>query len=74
VPGHGPASAAWPDGVAAEQQYLSALLRDARAAIAAGVFLEDAMDSMSRDAAAPWPLNARHPRNVSRAYRELEWE
>lgn len=74
VPGHGPVVAAWPDAVAAENDYLQTLLTDARAAIAAGVFLEDAMASMSRDAAAPWLLNARHPRNVSRAYRELEWE
>lgn len=74
VPGHGPASADWPDGVAAERNYLQALLTDGRAAIAAGVFLEDALESMSREAAAPWELNARHPRNVSRAYRELEWE
>ena len=62
------------DAVAAENDYLQALLTDGRAAIAAGVFLEDAMDTMSRDAAAKWLLNARHPRNVSRAYRELEWE
>ncbi len=74
VPGHGPASADWPDGVAAQRDYLQALLTDGRAAIAAGVFLEDALESMSRDAAAKWVLNARHPRNVSRAYRELEWE
>jgi glyoxylase-like metal-dependent hydrolase (beta-lactamase superfamily II) len=74
VPGHGPASAGWPDAVVAEREYLGALLTDGRAAIAAGVFLEDAMESMSRDAAAKWLLNVRHPRNVSRAYRELEWE
>jgi len=74
VPGHGPVVAAWPDAVAAENDYLQALLTDGRAAIAAGVFLEDAMETMSRDAAAKWLLNARHPRNVSRAYRELEWE
>jgi len=74
VPGHGPASAAWPDAANAQEQYLSALLSDGRAAIAEGVFLEDAMESMSRESAAPWQLNARHPRNVSRAYRELEWE
>jgi quinoprotein relay system zinc metallohydrolase 2 len=74
VPGHGPIAAAWPDAVAAENDYLQTLLVDGRAAIAAGVFLEDAMASMSREAAAKWLLNGRHPRNVSRAYRELEWE
>jgi quinoprotein relay system zinc metallohydrolase 2 len=74
VPGHGPVSAAWPEGADAEKRYLTSLLEDGRAAVAKGVFLEDAMKSMSREAAASWQLNERHPRNVSRAYRELEWE
>lgn len=74
VPGHGPASAAWPAGGDAEREYLEALLRDGRNAIASGIFLEDAMETMSREAAASWQLNDRHPRNVSRVYRELEWE
>lgn len=74
VPGHGPASADWPAGGEAERRYLAALLSDGRKAVAGGMFLEDAMESMSRDAAAPWSLNDRHPRNVSRAFRELEWE
>jgi quinoprotein relay system zinc metallohydrolase 2 len=74
VPGHGPPSADWPAGGEAEREYLTALLSDGRKAVASGMFLEDAMESMSRDAAAPWSLNERHPRNVSRAFRELEWE
>jgi len=74
VPGHGPPSAEWPAGGEPEHEYLTALLTDGRKAIASGIFLEDAMESMSRDAAASWLLNDRHPRNVSRAYRELEWE
>jgi quinoprotein relay system zinc metallohydrolase 2 len=74
VPGHGPPSAEWPAGAEAEREYLTALLTDGRKAIASGVFLEDAMESMSRDTAASWSLNDRHARNVSRAYRELEWE
>lgn len=74
IPGHGPVSAPWPEAVLAEKRYLSTLLSDGRAAIAEGVFLEDAMETMSREAAQPWALNERHPRNVSRAYRELEWE
>lgn len=74
VPGHGPPSGQWPAAAEAERRYLAALLSDGRKAVASGVFLEDAMKSMSRDAAAPWSLNDRHPRNVSRAFRELEWE
>jgi len=74
VPGHGPVSADWPQAVKPELEYLTTLLNDARAAIAKGEFLEDAMETMSREAAASWQLNERHPRNVSRAFRELEWE
>jgi quinoprotein relay system zinc metallohydrolase 2 len=74
VPGHGRASANWPGGAGPQREYLEALLADGRKAVAGGMFLEDAIESMSRDAAAPWLLNGRHPRNVSRAYRELEWE
>ncbi len=74
VPGHGPVSAGWPDAVSAQRDYLATLLRDARAAVADGVFLEDAMETMSRKAASEWRLNERHSRNVSKAYREVEWE
>jgi hypothetical protein len=38
------------------------------------VYLEDAMATMSRNAALAWPLSESHSRNVSRAFRELEWE
>ncbi|MFT4564179.1 MAG: quinoprotein relay system zinc metallohydrolase 2 [Gammaproteobacteria bacterium] len=74
VPGHGPSNTPWPDGGEAIAQYLQTLVTDGRAAIRNGVFLEDAMGSMSYEAAKPWLVNERHPRNVSRAFRELEWE
>ena len=74
VPGHGPVSAQWPGGMEAERNYLLALLTDGRKAVADGMYLEDALETMSRDAASKWTLNERHPRNVSKAYRELEWE
>ena len=74
VPGHGPAHVPWPDGVDAEYAYLNTLLTEARVAIENGMFLEDALESLGREAAADWAVNDRHPRNVSRAYRELEWE
>ena len=74
VPGHGPASSIWPSGGEAAHVYLKALLNDGRKAIEDGIFLEDAMDSMSADAAVMWLVNDRHRSNVSKAYRELEWE
>lgn len=75
VPGHGPPDAGWPAGALPEQRYFSALLKETRAAIAKGVFIEDAKDSVARDQLADWQLTDRaHPLNVSRAFRELEWE
>lgn len=67
MPGHGPLDEAWPAGALAEQRYFEALLTDTRAAIAKGVFIEDAKDSVAKGERA-------HPLNVSRAFRELEWE
>jgi len=74
VPGHGPTSANWPSGVVAVRDYLITLLTGARQAVNDGVYLEDAMATMSRNAALAWPLSESHSRNVSRAFRELEWE
>lgn len=75
VPGHGPVDEAWPAGAAAERAYLEALLSEIRAGIAAGMTLEDAQDKVGLDALAGWQLTGRaHRLNVSRAYRELEWE
>ena len=74
IPGHGSPSADWPGIAEPQRAYLDALLHGARKAIADGVFLEDAIETMGRDSAAPWLMNDRHPGNVSKAYRELEWE
>lgn len=75
VPGHGPLDDAWPAGAQAELRYLQALLNDTRAAIAKGVFVEDAKDSVAHAELAHWRLTERaQPLNVSRAFRELEWE
>jgi quinoprotein relay system zinc metallohydrolase 2 len=75
IPGHGPPDRAWPEGAAAQYRYLEALLEETRAAVAAGVFIEDAKGVVADDERARWQLSERaHPRNVSRAYRELEWE
>jgi quinoprotein relay system zinc metallohydrolase 2 len=75
VPGHGPLDDAWPAGAEAERRYFDALLADTRAAIAKGVFVEDAKDNVAKAERAHWQLTERaHPLNVSRAFRELEWE
>lgn len=75
VPGHGPASVPWPEGAIAERRYLELLLAETRSAIAEGVFLETAMEQVGRSERGAWELfDAVHPRNVSRAYTELEWE
>ena len=75
VPGHGPAAAPWPEGGAALQRYLSTLVTETRAAVADGVFLEDAKGSVGDGERDRWQFfDEVHRRNVSRAYRELEWE
>ena len=75
VPGHGPASAPWPEAMKDQRRYLTTLLEETRAAIQAGKFLDAAMDTVAQEEAAKWQLaDQHHRRNISRAYRELEWE
>ena len=75
VPGHGPVDHDWPRGADAQLVYLEALRDDTRQAIAAGAFIEDARDDIASEARAGFALTERaHAVNVSRAFRELEWE
>lgn len=74
VPGHGKAGELWAQSTAQIREYLQALLTESRRAIADGMFLEDALESVAAEASLSWQLNDRHARNVSKAYRELEWE
>lgn len=74
IPGHGPVSAPWPDALGPERDYLGGLLNTARDAVAAGTFLEDLTADAESHPPADWLLNAPHARNVSKAYREVEWE
>lgn len=74
IPGHGPTDAAWPSAADAEREYFTALLTDARKAVADGIYIEDAIAIIGVDAASKWELSDVHPRNASRAFRELEWE
>ena len=75
IPGHGAPDRAWPQGAAAQYRYLKALLDQTRAAVAEGVFIEDAKGVVANDEKTRWQLSERaHARNVSRTFRELEWE
>ena len=75
VPGHGPASAAWPEALDAQERYLRALLRDVRSEIAAGGRIESAIGRVAREERDRWVgFDASHPRNVTASFTELEWE
>jgi len=75
VPGHGPVDRAWPEGAEAQKRYLTALATDTQASISAGEFVQDAADHIAAKELAGWVLTERaHSRNVSRAFRELEWD
>lgn len=75
VPGHGPPSVRWPDAAAPLTRYLEALRDGTRAAIAAGLGIAEAPSRVATGEAGSWRLAENyHGRNVSTAYRELEWE
>ncbi len=75
VPGHGPASVAFPAALAPEQRYLSLLARDIRAAIGHGGSIEAAVDTIGQSERGRWALfDDYNGRNVTAAFKELEWE
>jgi quinoprotein relay system zinc metallohydrolase 2 len=75
VPGHGPASAPWPDALAPERRYLETIAADVRALIAAGAPISDASGEVAEDEQSEWLLfDEFHARNVTAAFAELEWE
>ena len=75
VPGHGPLDSDWPAGAGAEYAYLNALLCETRAALAQGKLAEDVKGRIAAHELVQWQLTQRaHRLNVSRAFRELEWE
>jgi quinoprotein relay system zinc metallohydrolase 2 len=75
IPGHGPASAAWPGAAADLRRYLERVLADVRSGIAAGRFLEDLVETAAWDERGKWQLfDEAHRRNLTRAFTELEWE
>jgi quinoprotein relay system zinc metallohydrolase 2 len=75
VPGHGPPTAHSGESFARERSYLDSLLQGVRRELSDGKSLQDAMLHVGGDQKAGWLLwDEVHPRNVARAYEELEWE
>jgi len=75
VPGHGPPTSHPADSLVRERSYLESLLQGVRRELADGESLQDAMLRVGRDQKPGWLLwEEVHPRNVARAYEELQWE
>ena len=74
VPGHGPASAPWPQAMTPQRAYLEGLAGDLRALIADGVDLGRAVERVPPPE-GDWALVEEfHRRNATAGYAELEWE
>lgn len=75
IPGHGAPAAAWPDALRHQERYLQALLHDVRQAIRDRKTLDQAVADAAQAERPNWLLfDDYHPRNVTAAYTELEWE
>jgi quinoprotein relay system zinc metallohydrolase 2 len=75
VPGHGPITRDLKSAIVPERRYLQALADGVRADIAQAKPLDDAIEQTAAAEKSRWLLwNSVHPRNVVRAYEELEWE
>jgi quinoprotein relay system zinc metallohydrolase 2 len=75
VPGHGPVSVPWPAAAEPERRYLAAVADDTRAAIRSGIGIADAYRQVANSERGHWLLfDEYHPRNVTAAYKEIEWE
>jgi quinoprotein relay system zinc metallohydrolase 2 len=75
VPGHGPVAVDWTPAAADLRRYLTVLRDGARAAVAAGIGIENAVKTVAQSERARWALfDDYNGRNVTEAYKELEWE
>ncbi len=75
VPGHGPALVPWPAAAEAEERYLSGLVREIRTIIARGGDIETAVARVGQSERDNWLLfDDYNGRNVTTAFKELEWE
>jgi len=68
-------SAPWPAAAAAQERYLGGIVRDVRAIIAQGGDIEHAVATVGWSERNNWLLfDDYHGRNVTSAFKELEWE
>ena len=75
VPGHGPASVDFAAAAGKLRHYLETLLRETRQAIANGVDIGAAPETVAQSERRNWTLfEEYHGHNVTQAYKELEWE
>jgi quinoprotein relay system zinc metallohydrolase 2 len=75
VPGHGPAIVDFAPALAELTRYLSILRDETRKALADGVAIEEAVQTIAQSEREHWVLfDDYNGRNVIQAYKELEWE
>ncbi len=74
IPGHGPRVVGWPDALVAQRRYLHALQATVTRALKNGDFLEDVMAAGETATPKNWLVPGAHVRNLSKAYREREWQ
>ena len=75
VPGHGPASMAWPEALDPLERYLRSIAEDVRAMIKEDKTLSEATKTAGASEKDKWLLaDEFHARNVTAAFAELEWE
>jgi len=75
VPGHGGVTRNLAAALVPERRYLQALAAGVRREFSEGKSMQDAIDHVAETERPYWLLwDEVHPRNVARAYQELEWE
>ena len=75
IPGHGPVSNDLAPAMAPQQRYLETVRDDVREAIAEGYSLQHTATHAAQTERDRWLLfDDYHPRNITAAYTELEWE
>lgn len=75
VPGHGPASAPWPDAMEPQIRYLQTLISDLRKSIAEGDSINKASRLAGQEERDAWTLfETFNTRNATTGFAELEWE
>ncbi|GGF01619.1 MBL fold metallo-hydrolase [Aliidongia dinghuensis] len=75
VPGHGPPVVPWPAAAADEERYFNVLATEIRTLLAKGGDIETAVARVGQSERGKWLLfDDYNGRNVTAAFKELEWE